>query len=263
MRHVQTSPAHRLGREAAGLELVLVLATVTLVAKLGPPTPVEQGDWLDFAILLPLVAVAHLLGADRAKHQGSQLSLAPFFTAVLVLPPSLFVLLIAVAFVPEWLRTRSGWHIALFNLCNYVGPALLARAVFDAVDGGSAAGWTLGAVAAIASFLVLHHGLLAAVLRLARGVGLRDTVRFDCVLLDAGLPVARRDRGSSLDGLSRARRADASADGARVPLARDPRSSRRPGSSPRPGSTTSAISRPPWARSWAAPPGSTARWRCS
>ena len=145
MRHVRNSPAHRLGREAAGLELVLVLATVTLLAKLGPPTPVERGDWVDFAILLPLVAVAHLLGADRAKHQGSKLSLAPFFTAVLVLPPSLFVLLMAVAFVPEWIRTRSDLFIALFNLCNYVAPALLARAVFDAVDGGSAAGWTLGA----------------------------------------------------------------------------------------------------------------------
>ena len=59
--------------------------------------------------------------------------------------------------------------------------------MFDVVDGGSAAGWTLGAVAAIAAFLVLHYGLLAAVLRLARGVGLRDTVRFDCVLIDAGL----------------------------------------------------------------------------
>jgi diguanylate cyclase (GGDEF)-like protein len=187
MRHVPDSPAHRLGREVAGLELVLVLATITLLAKLGPPTPVERGDWLDFAILLPLVAVAHLLGADRAKHQGSQLSLAPFFTAVLVLPPSLFVLLVTIAFVPEWLRTRSDWYVALFNLCNYVAPALLARAIFDVVDGTSAAGWTLGATAALASFLVLHYGLLAAVLRLARGVGLRETVRFDCVLIDAGL----------------------------------------------------------------------------
>jgi diguanylate cyclase (GGDEF)-like protein len=187
MQHVRNSPAHGLGRGAAGLELVLVLATVTLLAKLGPPTPVERGDWLDFAILLPLVAVAHLLGADRAKHQGSQLSLAPFFTAVLVLPPSLFVLLIALAIIPDWLRTRSDWYIAVFNLCNYVAPALLARAVFDAVDGTSAAGWTLGAIAASASFLVLHYAMLAAVLRLARGVGLKDTVRFDCVLIDAGL----------------------------------------------------------------------------
>jgi diguanylate cyclase (GGDEF)-like protein len=187
MKHVRNSPAHGLGREAAGLELVLVLATVTLLAKLGPPTPVERADWIDFAILLPLVAVAHLLGADRAKHQGSQLSLGPFFTAVLVLPPSLFVLLIVLAVVPEWLRTRSDWYIAVFNLCNYVAPALLARAVFDAVDGSSAVGWTLGAAAAITSFLVLHYGLLAGALRFARGVALRDTVRFDCVLIDAGL----------------------------------------------------------------------------
>jgi diguanylate cyclase (GGDEF)-like protein len=187
MRHVQNSPAPGLGSQAAGLELVLVLATVTLLAKLGPPTPVARGDWVDFAILLPLVAIAHLLGADRAKHQGSQLSLAPFFTAVLVLPPSLFVLLIALAIILDWLRTRSDWYIAVFNLCNYVAPALLARAVFDAVGGTSAAGWTLGVIAASASFLLLHYALLAAVLRLARGVGLKDTVRFDCVLIDAGL----------------------------------------------------------------------------
>lgn len=155
MRNVQNAPPG-LGRHAAGLELVLVLATVTLVAGLGRPTPVERGDWIAFGVLLPLVAVAHLLGADRAKHQGSQLSLAPFFAAALILPPSLSVLLIALAFVPEWVRTRSDWYIAVFNLCNFVGPALLARAAFDAVDGGSPAGWTLGACVAIASFLVLH-----------------------------------------------------------------------------------------------------------
>ena len=72
----------RLGRQAAGLELVIVLATLTLVAALGQPEAVERSDWIAFGVLLPLAAIAHLLGADRTKHQGSQLSLAPIFTAV-------------------------------------------------------------------------------------------------------------------------------------------------------------------------------------
>jgi diguanylate cyclase (GGDEF)-like protein len=187
MRQAQHPLERGLGREAAGLELVVVLATVTLVAAIGRPESVERGDWIAFAILLPLVAVAHLLGADRTKHQGSQLSLAPIFTAVLVLPPTLTVLLIAAAVVPEWLRRRSDWYILVFNVCNLVAPALLARAVFDAVEESTTAGWTIGAGLAILAFLLLHYGLLATVLHLARGVRVADTIRADCVLIDAGL----------------------------------------------------------------------------
>jgi diguanylate cyclase (GGDEF)-like protein len=176
-----------LGRQAAGLEVVLVLATLTLVAAFGPPEAVERGDWLAFGLLLPLTAIAHLLGADRTKHQGSQLSLAPIFTAVLVLPPSMATLLIALAMVPEALRTRTDLYVLIFNICNVVAPALLARLVFDAVDGTGSAGWAAGAALALLAFLLLHYGLLAGILHLARGVRPRDTIRLDCVLIDAGL----------------------------------------------------------------------------
>ncbi len=186
--HDGYDPAHRgIGRQAAGLELVVVLATVTLVAALGRPEAVERGDWIAFAVLLPLVAFAHLLGADRTKHQGSQLSLAPIFTAVLILPPSLTTLLIAFAVVPDWLRNRGDRYILVFNVCNLVAPALLARAVFEAVGEGTTAGSTVGAALALLAFLILHYGLLASVPRLARGVRASDTIRIDCVLIDAGL----------------------------------------------------------------------------
>jgi diguanylate cyclase (GGDEF)-like protein len=176
-----------LGRQAAGLELVIVLATLTLVAAVGPPEAVERNDWIAFGVLLPLAAIAHLLGADRTKHQGSQLSLTPIFAAVLILPPSLTTLLIALAVIPESIRRRTDWYILVFNVCNLVAPALLARAVFDAVESSTSAGWTIGAALAIVAFLLLHYGLLATVLHLARGVKAADTLRLDCVLIDAGL----------------------------------------------------------------------------
>ena len=176
-----------LGRQAAWLELVIVLATVTLVAALGQPEAVHRGDWIAFGVFLALVAAAHLLGADGTKHQGSQLSLAPIFTAVLILPPVLTTLVIALGVVPEWLRRRTDWYIFVFNVCNLVAPALFARAVFDAVEENTSAGWTIGAGLAIVAFLVLHYGLLATVLRLARGVKAGDTIRLNCVLIDAGL----------------------------------------------------------------------------
>jgi diguanylate cyclase (GGDEF)-like protein len=187
MRADHEPPARGLGRPAAGLELALVLATGVLVAVLGFPADVGRDDWLAFAALLPLVVGAHLLGADRAKHQGSHLSLAPIFAAVLILPPSLAVLAVALAFLPEWLRNRADWYIVVFNVCNFVAPALAARAVFDAAGGARPGEWTLGAAAAILVFLTLHYGLLAGVLRLARDVSVYDTVRLDCLLIDAGL----------------------------------------------------------------------------
>jgi diguanylate cyclase (GGDEF)-like protein len=148
---------------------------------------VGRDDWIAFAVLLPIIVLAHLVGADRTKHQGSHLSLAPFFAAVLILPPLLATLAIALAFLPEWLRTRADWYIVLFNVCNFVAPGLVARAVFDSASPSGPAEWALGAGLAIAVFLTLHYVLLAVVLRLARGVSVRDTVRPDCLVIDAGL----------------------------------------------------------------------------
>ena len=177
---------------------------------------------------------------------------------------SLTVLLIALAVIPEWVRRRTDWYILVFNACNLVAPALLARAVFDAVGESTSAGWTVGAALAILAFLLLHYGLLATVLHLARGVQAADTIRLDCVLIDAGLLSLGRDRRGALGRLSRAGGADAPPARARLPLARDPGARRGDrASSRRPGSTTSATSRPRSARSSGAPRASTGRSPCS
>jgi diguanylate cyclase (GGDEF)-like protein len=59
--------------------------------------------------------------------------------------------------------------------------------VFDTVGDAGPGEWALGAAAAIGAFLALHYAFLASVLRLARGVAARDTLRLDCLLIDAGL----------------------------------------------------------------------------
>ncbi len=172
---------------AAAVEFVVVWLTIAGVALAGWPDEITRDDWLAFAVLLPIIAVVHLIGAERQKHQGSHLSLAPIFAAVLILPPALAAIAIALAFIPESLRSRPRWYIVVFNVANFVGPALLARAVFDAVAGSTDHEWALAALAAIGTFIAVHYGVLALMLRLARGVSVKDTVRVDCVLIDAGL----------------------------------------------------------------------------
>jgi diguanylate cyclase (GGDEF)-like protein len=179
---------HRgLSAPAAAFEFVVVWGTVAAAAVVGSPERVSRSDWIAFAILVPLCAVVHLLASERSHHQGSQLSLAPMFTAALLLPPALAAIVIAVAWVPDWLRSRVSWYIVVFNVANFVGPALAARVVFDQITDASASSWTVGALAGIATFLVLQYGTLAIMLRLARGVSIRDTLRIDNVLIDAGL----------------------------------------------------------------------------
>jgi diguanylate cyclase (GGDEF)-like protein len=180
-RHGGLSPA------AAAVEFVVVWLTIAGIVLVGWPDEITGDQWVAFAVLLPIIAAVHLVGAERQKHQGSHLSLAPIFAAVLILPPALAAITIAMAFIPESLRSRPRWYIVVFNVANFVGPALIARACFDAVGGSGDTSWALAASAAIAAFAVSQYVVLAVMLRLARGVRVLDTVRLDCVLIDAGL----------------------------------------------------------------------------
>jgi diguanylate cyclase (GGDEF)-like protein len=177
----------RLSPAAAAFEFVVVWLTVAGAALAGWPDDIGHEAWVAFAVLVPIIAAVHLVGAERQKHQGSHLSLAPIFAAVLILPAALASVAIALAFVPEWLRSRPRWYIVVFNAANFVGPALLARALFEALEGSSDGDWAFAALVAISAFLFVHYGVLAMMLRLARGVRIAETIRVDCVLIDAGL----------------------------------------------------------------------------
>ena len=188
MRLARTDPIlSGLNPAAAAFEFAVVWLTLAGFALYAIPAQIEDGDWRTFAILVPIIAAVHLVGAERQKHQGSHLSLAPIFAATLLLPPALTALAIAIAFVPETVRSRPRWYIAVFNVANFVGPALLARACYDAAGGSDGTAWALGALAGIAAFIVPQYVVLGIMLRLARGVHFLDTVRLDCVLIDAGL----------------------------------------------------------------------------
>jgi diguanylate cyclase (GGDEF)-like protein len=187
MRQSSERTTGGLSPAAAALEFTVVWLTVAGAVLVGWPAQVTENQWIAFVLLLPIIATVHLVGVERQKHQGSHLSLAPIFAAVLILPPVLAAMAIAVAFFPEWVRSRPRWYIVIFNVANFVGPALLARACFDALHGPTDRAWALAALVAVAAFIVVHYAVLAAMLRLARGVRVAETVRVDCVVIDAGL----------------------------------------------------------------------------
>ena len=187
MRQASDRAIGDLSPAAAALEFAVVWLVVAGIVLIGWPAEITDDQLLAFCVLSPLIAVVHLVGAERQKHQGSHLSLAPIFAAVLILPPALAAIAIALAFLPESVRSRPRWYIAVFNIANFVGPALFARVVFDALRGTSGQDWALAAVVSIAAFITVHYAVLAAMLRLARGVRVSETIRLDCVLIDTGL----------------------------------------------------------------------------
>jgi hypothetical protein len=96
---------------AAAFEFAVVWLTMAGFALTAIPAEIARDDWRTFAILVPIIAAVHLVGAERQKHQGSHLSLAPIFAAALLLPPALTALATVIAFVPETIRSRPRWYM--------------------------------------------------------------------------------------------------------------------------------------------------------
>ncbi len=132
-----------------------------------------------FAVLTPLTAAAQLFKVEGPNRHSYHAAPAFLLAAALVLDPPLLVPLVILAMLPEWARYRFPWYIQTFNIATYALNVLAAWAVFHAVgDGVDAVAhwrWVLAAALGAAAFTTLNHGLVALVLRLARGVGLRES----------------------------------------------------------------------------------------
>ena len=135
---------------------------------------------------MPVIGLVHLLAHEREYHQGSHVSLAPMFAAALLLPPLLAAVAIAAAFLPDGSGPGSpGTSSSSTSRRRSAPRSPPARSSTRSRTGPGT--WVAGALAGIATYLALQYGVLAVVLRLARGVPARDTLRLDCVLIDAGL----------------------------------------------------------------------------
>jgi putative nucleotidyltransferase with HDIG domain len=180
--------------------LVAVIAAAAALAARAAEHPVaDAGDWQRFLVLTVAASAAQLrsfhIGRNRVFHPAMVFVVA----AILLLPPELVAAMCLVQHVPEWLMKRYAWYIQCFNIGNYTAAALAASAVAVAVRDATpaqVAALPTGLAACIV-FLALNRGLLAVMLRLARGRSFRDTglfahedVALELVLASMGIPLA-------------------------------------------------------------------------
>jgi diguanylate cyclase (GGDEF)-like protein/putative nucleotidyltransferase with HDIG domain len=159
---------------APAIFLVVVSATAAVLAVPGHLRPADHTDWLVFCVLTVCAMAAQLFTVQEPGHQSRTTTSVFLVAGALLLPLHLVAVMCLLAHVPEWARMRYPWYIQTFNIANwacatsaayYVVGALVDRNHLDEQVGRLAAAGAVGAVACA----FVNHGLLAQMLRLARG----------------------------------------------------------------------------------------------
>src|SRR5438552_1764915 len=179
----------------AGVYFFLVLAA-TIAATAPPLSHLKAGThgWTTFAILALISATAQLFVVGTPRHQSYHTTIVFLIPAAMLLPPGLVALLGFLHPLPEWLKTRLPWYIAIFNIANWTFSMMAAWAAFHAVlnalGSTSRVSYAMAGVAAAATMVVLNHLLMAPMLRLARGLSFRDSELFSFQSLSTDLVLA-------------------------------------------------------------------------
>jgi diguanylate cyclase (GGDEF)-like protein len=186
----QARPARRgfpapAGRFLAAAALAAAAAAAATAAA--RPHGLRLGELI---VLLLVAAFVQLFANHTAGNQVFHVGLAFTVAAALLLPPPLLVAVCIAQHLPEWMKQRYPWYIQTFNIVNYTLSALVAWTTWQLLAGGMGAGATThlvaAALAAAAVFVLVNHLLLARMLWLARGRGLRESGLFatDSLLTD-------------------------------------------------------------------------------
>ena len=166
----------RPGRLALPAKLFLVGVVLGAIASLVLEGGVaERHRWVAFAVLSTLGSIAKLHSISIGRNNSRTIAVAFVVAGSLLLTPPLLALLAVALIVPEWIKRRLPWYIALFNIANYVCAALAGAAVAEHIGTGSDARFALAGLAAAVAFVAVNHILLALMLKLGRGHSFRES----------------------------------------------------------------------------------------
>ena len=177
------------------LQILLICITAwaaSAIAVLG--NGAETRVWTTFVALAAAAAIARLFVVRTTHNQSHHLGIVFVVAAALLLPPELVVLVCVIQHVPEWIKERYAAETQGFNIANYTFAALAAwtgaHLVLASHEAGASSRTALAGVIAGLVFVLVHHGLLAAMLRAACGQSVRETRLFTFESLSTDLMLA-------------------------------------------------------------------------
>jgi diguanylate cyclase (GGDEF)-like protein/putative nucleotidyltransferase with HDIG domain len=160
------------------LGVVLTLGTIVTVPSLAHLSTDTSG-WVVFFIFGTAAAVAQLFPVHTPKNNAFTPAIVFMLPAVFLLPTELIALMPIVMHLPEWLRVRYPWFMQSFNIANHAVDLFAAWAVahlvLDHAPGPEQQVWAMAGVAATLVYIVLNHTIVAVMLRLARGMHMRES----------------------------------------------------------------------------------------
>ncbi len=187
------SDAPKLAPKAAAYFVIVAAAAaaaaVPLLMQLSPSTP----GWATFLILGTIAATAQLFAVGAGRRQSYHTTIVFLIPAAILLPPELVALMAVVQHIPEWLKTRQRWYVAVFNICIWTLAMLAAWASFHAIlrtlpDTNYT--FAVAGLAAATSIVAVNHVLMAPMLKLKNGLSLRESGLFSFQSLSTDLVLA-------------------------------------------------------------------------
>ena len=171
----QSRRVGRLSASASAYAALVALAALVAAAVAVAGDTSTQHEWLAFAILLPLAAVAPLFRVPVGRNHSLHAAPAFVVAGALVLPPLLVVALVLALHAPLAIRDRYPWYIQAFNIANFTLSGLAAWLAVELIGQTSGLGFALSGLIAAGVFVIVNHVLLAVMLRLGRGHSFRET----------------------------------------------------------------------------------------
>jgi diguanylate cyclase (GGDEF)-like protein/putative nucleotidyltransferase with HDIG domain len=182
--------------------LASVYLVVTAVVAVALAVPfllrlhTDNAQWPTFAVLSIGAAVAQLFTVRGVRNLNHHITPVFLIPAVLLLPPELVAPIALIQHVPEWLKARYPWYIGGFNLCNFTITNLCMCLAARQIMHGSGLiadphlRFALAALVACLLYVFVHHGILAPMMRFARGHTFRQTGLFSFEAISAEFVLA-------------------------------------------------------------------------
>ncbi|MCU0492555.1 MAG: diguanylate cyclase [Chloroflexaceae bacterium] len=143
-----------------------------------------------FFVFTLLAVVTQLIDAEAPHHQLYSPHLVFFFAGLILLPLPVYMGLIVVSHLVEWIHKRLTdspnlrvWYIQPFNIATFSIAGFAAALLYRTLQADTTVFWSNTAIVAVAiaalAFVLTNHVLVGAALVLARGVSWKDSGALD------------------------------------------------------------------------------------
>lgn len=154
--------------------------------------PLQSDQTETVLAFMVLATLAQLFKVEAPSNQTYYVTTIFLFAGALLLNPALFVLIVVVSYLVEWIKERvvnspllRKWYLQPFNICTHILAGFAAKAVYVGIAFNNQANGTpadfmtpesvVGVAASVVAYVAVNHTMIGLALVLARSVTWRES----------------------------------------------------------------------------------------